>query len=334
MSLNTVYSVKVVATADGNRYYINNDRQKILALSPGSTYRFDQSDSTNSGHPLRFSITSNGTHDAGAIYTSGVTTFGTPGASGAYTEITIASQTPNLFYFCTNHSYMGGRAETVTTSNFSQFNLDTVEVIEEAFERCGLEVRTGYDAKTARRSLNLMFAEWANRGINLWTVRLSSSVILTQGQATVNLPASAVDLLDVVLRRDGTDFLLNRISRSDYTTIPNKSTQGRPSQYYFDRQISPVINLWSVPNNSTDQLIFYYVERIQDVDSLTSNPDMPFRFYPCMVAGLAYYLAIKRAPERVQLLKSVYEEEFQRAADEDQDRVPLKLQPSIQYLRF
>jgi len=126
---------------------------------------------------------------------------------------------------------------------------------------------------------------------------------------------------------------VERISRGDYVTLPNKTTQGRPSQFWFDRQISPVINLWAVPENSTDQIIYYYVQRIEDADTLVNTTDMPFRFYPCMVAGLAYYIAMKRAPDRIQLLKSVYEEEFQRAADEDEDRVPLKLQPSIQYLR-
>jgi len=139
--------------------------------------------------------------------------------------------------------------------------------------------------------------------------------------------------LEVTLRRSGTDYEVERISRGEYATLPNKTTQGRPSQYYFDRQIDPVINLWSVPENSTDQLIYYYVRRIEDADTLVNTTDMPFRFYPCMVAGLAYYLAMKRSPDRIQLLKSVYEEEFQRAADEDEGRTPLKLQPSLSYLR-
>ena len=221
----------------------------------------------------------------------------------------------------------------MTTSDSRDFNLDVAEIIEEAFERCGIEVRTGYDARTARRSLNLMFAEWANRGLNMWTVK-QGTIILTQGQSEETLLADVVDILEVVLRRSGTDFDLSRISRGDYATLPNKTTQGRPSQFWFDRQIAPVINLWAVPENSTDQLIYYYLRRIDDADTLVNTTDMPFRFYPCMVAGLAYYLALKRAPERVQLLKTVYEEEFQRAADEDEARVPLKLQPSIQYLRF
>ena len=220
----------------------------------------------------------------------------------------------------------------MTVSGSRDFNLDVGEIIEEAYERCGLEVRTGYDARTARRSLNLMFADWANRGLNLWTVK-QGTITLTAGQAQETLTADVVDILEVTLRRSGTDYEVERISRGEYATLPNKTTQGRPSQFYFDRQIDPVINLWSVPENSTDQLIYYYVRRIDDADTLVNTTDMPFRFYPCMVAGLAYYMAMKRAPEKIQILKSVYEEEFQRAADEDEDRVSLKLQPSISYLR-
>jgi len=220
----------------------------------------------------------------------------------------------------------------MATSGTRDFNLDIGEIVEEAYERCGLEVRTGYDAKTARRSLNLMFAEWANRGLNLWTVD-SKEITLTQGQASYTFLPDVVDLLDVVVRRNNTDYEVQRISRGEYTTLPNKTTQGRPSQYWFNRQIDPVINLWSVPENSTDVLIYYYVERIEDAGVYTNTSDLPFRFFPCMVAGLAYYLAMKRVPDRIQMLKTVYEEEFQRAADEDQGRTPLKLQPSFSYLR-
>ncbi len=220
----------------------------------------------------------------------------------------------------------------MTTSGSRDFNLDVGEVVEEAYERCGLEVRTGYDAKTARRSLNLMFADWANRGLNLWTVN-QGTVTLTQGQGQETLSSDIVDLLEVVLRRGSTDYTVQRISRGEYVTLPDKTTQGRTSQYYFDRQITPILNLWAVPENSTDQIIYYYVRRIQDADTLVNTTDLPFRFYPCMVAGLAYYLAMKRSPDRVQMLKAVYEEEFQRAADEDEGRTPLKLQPSLDYLR-
>ena len=220
----------------------------------------------------------------------------------------------------------------MATSGSRDFDLDVAEIIEEAYERCGLEVRTGYDARTARRSLNLMFADWANRGLNLWTVQQATQA-LTAGTATYTFTSDYADLLEVVVRRSSTDFELSKMSRSEYLTVPNKSTQGRPSQYYYNRQISPQITLWPTPENSTDTLVYYYVQRIQDVDALVNTTDAPFRFLPCMVAGLAYYTALKKAPERVQLLKVVYEEEFQRAAEEDEDRVPLKLQPSIQYLR-
>jgi hypothetical protein len=220
----------------------------------------------------------------------------------------------------------------MTTSGTRDFNLDIAEAIEEAYERIGREMRTGYDAKTARRSLNLMFAEWANRGLNLWTV-VQDTLTVTQGVAQYTLQPDVVDILDMSLRRNGTDIEMERISRSDYLDFPNKANQGRPSQFFFDRQISPVVNLWQTPENSTDQLVYYYVRRIEDAGGLTNTTGIPFRFYPCMVAGLSYYLAIKRAPERVQMMKSIYEEEFQRAAMEDEDRVPLIMRPSGRYLR-
>jgi len=220
----------------------------------------------------------------------------------------------------------------MATSGSRDFDLDVAEIIEEAYERCGLELRTGYEARSARRSMNLMFADWANRGLNLWTVKQGTQA-LTQGTATYAFTADYTDLLDVVIRRSGTDFELSRMSRSEYLNTPNKTTQGRPSQFYYNRQVSPEVTLWPTPENSTDTLVYYYVQRIEDVDALVNTTDAPFRFLPCMVAGLAYYTALKKAPERVQLLKNLYEEEFQRAADEDEDRVALKLQPSIQYLR-
>ena len=218
----------------------------------------------------------------------------------------------------------------MTTSGTRAFNLDVGEIIEEAYERCGLEVRTGYDAKTARRSLNIMFAEWANRGVNLWTVTQATQT-LTQGTAQYTLGTDVVDVLEMVLRRSNTDYEMDRISRGEYVTLPNKTTQGRPSQFYFDRSIAPVINLWATPDSSSDSIIYYYVRRIEDAGTLVNTTDMPFRFYPCMVSGLAYYMAMKRAPERLQLLKAVYDEEFQRAADEDIERVSLKLQPARRF---
>ena len=220
----------------------------------------------------------------------------------------------------------------MATSNSRDFDLDVAELVEEAYERCGLEVKTGYDAKTARRSLNLMFADWANRGINLWTVQLGTQT-LTAGTTEYTLTADVVDLLEVVVRRDNTDFQVQRISRSDYQNLPNKTTSGRPSSIFVDKQIIPKINLWPSPENSTDVLRYYFIQRIQDADAAVNNMDAPFRFLPCMAAGLAYYLSVKKAPDRVQLLKSIYEEEFQRASDMDQDRVPTRLTPSLDYLR-
>lgn len=224
----------------------------------------------------------------------------------------------------------------MATSGSTDFDLDVADVIEEAYERCGLEVRTGYDSKTARRSLNLMFSEWANRGVNLWTVE-QATLSLTSGTATYTsangLASPMTDILEVALRRSGTDYEVDRISRGEYLNIPNKTTTGRPSQFYFNRQVSPEITLWPTPD-AADTLVYYYISRIEDADTMKNTTDVPFRFLPCMVAGLSYYLSMKKAPERVQLLKAVYEEEFQRASDEDEDRVALKLQPDIQYIRF
>ena len=220
----------------------------------------------------------------------------------------------------------------MATSGSRDFDLDVGEIIEEAYERCGLESRTGYDLKTARRSLNIMFADWANRGLNLWTVEQSTQA-LTDGTASYTLSADFTDLLEVVVRRSGTDFMLTKMSRGEYLNIPTKTQEGRPTQYYFDRKTTPSITLWPTPENSTDTLVFYYVRRIHDVDTQINTTDAPFRFLPCVIAGLSYYLAVKKAPDRIQLLKSIYEEEFQRASDEDDDRVPLKLTPDIKFLR-
>lgn len=220
----------------------------------------------------------------------------------------------------------------MATSGSRDFNLDVAEIIEEAYERCGLEMRTGYDTKTARRSLNLMFAEWMNRGLNLWTVAQGTTTTVA-GTATYTLDADVADLLEVVLRRDGTDYELARISRGDYLYMPNKTDQGRPSQFYLDRQVAPVLTLWQTPENSTDQVVYYYVRRIEDVDSLTNTAALPYRFLPCMVAGLAYYLSLKRSPDRTAALKMLYEEEFARASEEDEDRVSLFATPAAAYRR-
>jgi len=157
---------------------------------------------------------------------------------------------------------------------------------------------------------------------------------LTQGTGNYTLGASTIDVLDAVVRRNGTDISLERISRSEYINIPTKTTQARPSQFFVDRQIDPTLKLWPVPENSTDTVLIDKLVRIDDADTFINTMDIPFRFYPCLAAGLAYYLAIKRAPDRVQLLKAVYEEEFERAASEDRDRSSFNIQPSMAYLRL
>ena len=294
----------------------------------------------------------------------------------------------------------------MATSSSTDFDLDVADYIEEAFERCGLEVRTGYDLKTAKRSLNLLLAEWANRGLNQWTIKQTSITVasgirvypggtltmtvgasaafsvgetitgsvsaatcsitsipsatsfaitipvglfttadtLTGGSsgATTTLTAavdfsdvqSTIDALSMVVRRGNTDYSVPRVSRDDYLTIPNKTTTGRVDQFFLNRLITPELKLWPVPNNNTDIIIFNRLTRIQDADTYTNTFEVPFRFYPCLAAGLAYYLSLKRAPDRTQMLKMLYEEEFDRAAVEDRDRASFTIQPGIGYSRF
>jgi hypothetical protein len=220
----------------------------------------------------------------------------------------------------------------MATSGSKNFELDVSEYIEEAFERCGLEVRTGYDLKTARRSLNLLLADWANRGLNQWTIK-QRSLTVAQADGEYDLGTDVIDVLSVVIRRAGTDYSLERLSRDDFLTIPNKSTQGRPSQFFLDRQLNPNLKIWPIPENSTDVIYYDALTRIDDADDYTNTMDMPFRFYPCLAAGLAYYIALKRAPNRVQMLKAIYEEEFERAATEDRDRSSFNVVPQYEYYR-
>lgn len=221
----------------------------------------------------------------------------------------------------------------MTTSGNKDFELDVAEYVEEAFERCGLEVRTGYDLKTAKRSLNLLLADWANRGLNQWTIKQRSFTV-TQADGEYLLGADVIDVLSVICRRNGVDYSMERLSRDDYLTIPNKTQQSRPNQFFLDRQLTPNLKLWPVPQNSTDVIVYDSLTRMDDADIYTNTMDLPFRFYPCLAAGLAYYLALKRAPNRVELLKAVYEEEFDRAAMEDRDRASFQVSPSFDSYRI
>ena len=220
----------------------------------------------------------------------------------------------------------------MATSGSTDFELDVSDYIEEAFERCGLEVRTGYDLQTARRSLNLLFADWANRGLNQWTIAQRTQTV-TSSTGTYDLGEDVIDVLSMVVRRDNNDLSMERISRDTYLSIPSKTTTGRPTQFFIDRQITPQIKVWPLPENSTDILVFDCLTRNQEADTFTNTIEVPFRFYPCLAAGLAYYLAIKKAPDRIQLLKAIYDEEFDRAQAEDRDRASFNVAPSLRYYR-
>ena len=220
----------------------------------------------------------------------------------------------------------------MTTSGSTDFELAVDDYIEEAYERCGLEIRTGYDLKTAKRSLNIMLAEWANRGLNQWTIEQRTQA-LTADDVDYSLGTDVIDILSVVVRRSGTDFNMSRISRDTYLSIPTKTTTGRPTQYFLDRQITPNLKIWPAPENSTDVIHYDALTRIQDADTMQNTLEIPFRFYPCLAAGLAYYISLKRAPDRIQLLKTAYEEEFDRAMAEDRDRSSFTIAPSLSYYR-
>jgi hypothetical protein len=246
----------------------------------------------------------------------------------------------------------------MTTSGTSTFNLNLNDLVEEAFERCGAELRTGYDLRTARRSLNLLTIEWANRGINLWTIE-QGSIPLVQGQIVYDLPVDTIDLLEHVVRtqtgQQQTDITISRISIDTYSTIPNKNAQGRPIQVWINRQSGatypvggqpagtnpatgvdhPSINVWPAPDQSNFYTFVYWrLRRLQDAGDGVTTQDIPFRFLPCLVAGLAYHLSLKvpGALERSQMLKAEYEELWQQAADEDREKAPLRIAPR-QYFR-
>ena len=225
----------------------------------------------------------------------------------------------------------------MAVSGSKDFELDVADYVEEAFERCGLELRTGYDLKTATRSLNLLLAEWANRGVNQWTI--NQKVLTMVKDTTVytidaTTPTATIDVLDVFIRETlggvATDVPITRMSRSEYANISTKSSTGKPNQYLIDKQISPTITVWPAPDqNSKYNLYLNVLSRIDDADVGANTMQIPFRFYPCLSAGLAYYIALKKAPEKVQMLKAVYEEEFDRALSQDEDRASFRVAPDL-----
>jgi hypothetical protein len=228
----------------------------------------------------------------------------------------------------------------MTTSGTSSFNLDLTEIVEEAFERVGSEMRTGYDLRTARRSMNLMFADWANRGLNMFTYE-QGSIPLVAGQATYPLPTDTVDLLEHVIRTGAgsastqADLTITRISVSTYATIPNKLQQARPIQGWIERLNTPRFTVWPVPDNSQPYVFVYWrLRRIQDAGNGVNTMDMPFRFLPCMVAGLAYYLALKvpGGAERLGILKQQYDEAWQLASEEDREKAAVRFVPRQMFI--
>jgi len=226
----------------------------------------------------------------------------------------------------------------MATSGTATFNLDLNNLVEEAFERCGKELRTGYDLRTARRSLNLLTAEWANRGINLWTID-EGTVSLTSGTSNYNLPADTIDLIEQVVRtgtgQNQQDINITRISASTWGTIPNKNATGRPIQVWINRQASqPQINVWPAPDNNSYTFVYWRLKRIEDAGNGVTTQDIPFRFLPCLVAGLAFYLSMKipGAEVRTQMLKQEYEEQWMLASTEDREKADIRLAPRRQYL--
>ena len=230
----------------------------------------------------------------------------------------------------------------MATSGTATFNMDFTEIAEEAWERAGREMRSGYDLRTARRSMNLLTIEWQNRGINMWTIE-EGTVNLTEGTATYNLPADTIDLLEHVVRTGSgnvstqSDLNISRISVSTYASIPNKLSQGRPIQIYVDRgQANPSVTMWPVPDASSTYVLKYWrMRRIEDAGSGVETPDVNFRFLPCLVAGLAYYIA-QKDPElmsRVPMLQTEYERQFDLAAQEDREKATLSLVPRIYGVR-
>jgi hypothetical protein len=221
----------------------------------------------------------------------------------------------------------------MTTSGVANFDLQFDDLIAEAYERCGIEVRAGYDMRTALRSLNLIFAEWANRGLNLWTIEQRTQV-LTAGVNNYQLPDDTVNALSAVIRTGSEstqqDITIDRISRAEYLHIPNKNTQSRPAQYYVQRSVPTTLYLYPAPDSTTTYTFVYYaIRRIDNAGTYINTADIVFRFLPALVAALSYYLALKKAPDRVQLLKQYYEEEFARAAMEDRDTASVFLIPTF-----
>lgn len=219
----------------------------------------------------------------------------------------------------------------MATSGTTTFDLSIDDLIEEAYERCGMRPQGGYQLATARRSLNLLFLDWANRGLNLWTID-QATYVLNQGVNEISLPASTVNVLEAIIRQNNqginTDVYIERISREDWLNVPNKTTQARPAQFYVQRTNTPKVFFYPAADQ-TYTFVYYRIRRIEDSGDYTNTADINFRFLPCLASGLAYYLSLKFAPERTAALKTMYEEDFNRAALEDRDTASVQFVPDL-----
>lgn len=223
------------------------------------------------------------------------------------------------------------------TSTTTDFDLNIDEIVEEAYNRCGINGMSGYDLKRARRNLNILFSEWGNRGVHLWKVELQTQA-LTAGTISYTVPTSVSDVLEAYISTSsGTtsstnDISLTKIDRSAYAALPNKGSTGQPSQYFVDRQTTPIINLYVAPDASTyTHLKYYTINRIEDAGAYTNQADVAYRFIPCMISGLAYYLSFLKNPQSTSSLKLVYEDELQRALNEDGQRASVYISPQTFY---
>jgi hypothetical protein len=219
----------------------------------------------------------------------------------------------------------------MTTSGTTTFDLSIDDLVEEAFERCGMRMQSGYQLSSARRSLNLLFLDWANRGLNLWTIE-QATYALTQGVNEISLATDTVNVLSAVIRQNIsgtiTDINIERIGREEYLNVPDKTTQARPAQFYVQRTNVPKVFFYPAADQNYT-FVYYRIRRIQDAGDYTNTADVNFRFLPCLAAGLAYYLSLKYAPDRTAGLKALYEEEFARAAAEDRDTASTYFVPEL-----
>ena len=223
----------------------------------------------------------------------------------------------------------------MATSGTRAFSLDVATAIEEAYELAGLEARTSYDAVTARRSMNIMFADWSNRGIQMWEIA-KQEITLTEGTSEYNLNSFDIDILDAYIERTDngvtTDLGLDRIDRNEFINIPNKTIKARSTNYWLERLKSPVIHLYPTPDNSTDKLIYYVWRTIEDANTQVNDIDIPTRFVPCLVSGLAYYLCLKKNVQKLAIMKEQYEQDLRNAIRYDEDRSPLRIVPKHEYI--